>query len=242
MLRTMNNHTTEIRETKRLTLPGETGPASSPATGVSLLVSGSYEARKQYYKNRYQLNKERFAELQRDYHNRNKASIALKRRIYRESRSAEEKEYKKNYILIHKEELSRKHKEYYSKNFEKIRERARCRFLQNNEYRRTKYKTNVNFRLTITVRNRLGRFIRKGGSSVRDLGCTIPELKAHLEMQFLPGMTWANHSLRGWHIDHIIPLYHFDLSDRAQFLKACHYTNLQPLWSSDNWKKNKRLA
>ena len=38
-------------------------------------------------------------------------------------------------------------------------------------------------------------------------------------------------------IDHIEPLCSFDLTDREQLLKACHYTNLRPLFKEDNLKK-----
>jgi hypothetical protein len=51
-------------------------------------------------------------------------------------------------------------------------------------------------------------------------------------------MSWDNWGTHGWHIDHIIPLSSFDLTDREQFLKACHYTNLQPLWAADNIRKS----
>ena len=54
-------------------------------------------------------------------------------------------------------------------------------------------------------------------------------------------MTWANWSRYGWHIDHIVPLSFFDLSDRKQLLQACHYTNLQPLWAEENRKKSNRM-
>lgn len=62
---------------------------------------------------------------------------------------------------------------------------------------------------------------------------------AHLEAQFAPGMTWEN---RGeWHVDHIRPLASFDLTDPEQLRTASHYTNLQPLWASDNLAKGARL-
>jgi hypothetical protein len=54
-------------------------------------------------------------------------------------------------------------------------------------------------------------------------------------------MTWENWTTNGWHIDHIRPLASFDLTDRQQFLVACHYTNLQPLWATENRKKQARL-
>ena len=80
----------------------------------------------------------------------------------------------------------------------------------------------------------------KSGSAVKDLGCSIEYLKAYLEGQFEPGMTWDNWGRRGWHIDHIRPLASFDLTDPEQFKQAVHYTNLQPLWAKDNLKKGKR--
>ncbi len=100
---------------------------------------------------------------------------------------------------------------------------------------RRRYK-NIQCKLAQTLRARLGNNL-KSGSAVRDLGCSIAELKTYLESKFQPDMTWENWALDGWHIDHIKPLCSFDLTIREQFLKACHYSNLRPLWAFENQSK-----
>jgi len=74
------------------------------------------------------------------------------------------------------------------------------------------------------------------------VGCTPKELAAHLESKFLPGMTWGNRTVNGWHIDHVIPVSKFDLSDPVQQEAAFHYTNLQPMWAKDNRAKSNRVG
>lgn len=110
------------------------------------------------------------------------------------------------------------------------------------------YKKKIGHRLTEDnklangLRNRLRKALKssqKTGSAVRDLGCSIPELKAYLEVRFQPGMNWGNYGK--WHIDHIKPLSSFDLTNREELLKACHYTNLQPLWAKDNLEKSAKI-
>jgi hypothetical protein len=115
-----------------------------------------------------------------------------------------------------------------------------------NEWTKRKTAEDPNFKLASRLRSRLTKAInrdQKAGSAVRDLGCPIPELKARLELMFSPGMTWENwgHGEGKWNIDHILPLASFDLTDREQFLVACHYTNLQPLWHIDNMRKGKKI-
>ena len=99
---------------------------------------------------------------------------------------------------------------------------------------------NLQYKLRHNLRSRLRKTLHGkayGLSPVRDLGCTVNELKTYLESKWHPGMSWKNYGLYGWHIDHIKSLNSFDLNNRIEFLRACHYTNLQPLWAADNLKK-----
>lgn len=75
----------------------------------------------------------------------------------------------------------------------------------------------------------------KPSASLDLVGCTRSELKAHLELKFKPGMTWATYGK--WHVDHIRPVALYDLSDPAQVRACFHYTNLQPLWACENFQK-----
>jgi hypothetical protein len=52
-------------------------------------------------------------------------------------------------------------------------------------------------------------------------------------------MSWENHHLDGWHIDHIIPLS--SAKNEEDINELCHFTNLQPLWSVENYKKGKKI-
>jgi hypothetical protein len=73
------------------------------------------------------------------------------------------------------------------------------------------------------------------------LGCSINFLKKYLEDRFKEGMLWRNYGIYGWHIDHIIPCYNFDLSKLEEQNKCFHYSNLQPLWAKENWSKHTNI-
>lgn len=100
-------------------------------------------------------------------------------------------------------------------------------------------KKSLNRRMRLGIRKSLGS--AKGGRSWEALvGFTIADLMAHLETQFLPGMTWSNRS--EWHIDHRRPLcsFEFQTPEDPQFREAWALTNLQPLWAVDNLSKGGR--
>lgn len=116
--------------------------------------------------------------------------------------------------------------------------------LQNRENCKQRMKSDPGFRALNSIRKRLRRALkgeRKMYSFMDSVGCSVNELKEYLESKFIPGMTWENYGYRGWHIDHIHPLSKFDLTRQDQFIKAVHYTNLQPLWWKENLEKSNRV-
>jgi hypothetical protein len=68
-------------------------------------------------------------------------------------------------------------------------------------------------------------------------------LKEHIEKQWEDGMSWDNHGLgpnnTTWHIDHIIPLS--SATTEEEVYKLNHYTNLRPMWGSDNIRKGNKF-
>lgn len=97
---------------------------------------------------------------------------------------------------------------------------------------------NLSKKIAHALRVRLRRAV-KTGSAVKNLGCTVPEFLAHLEAKFAVGMNRDNYGK--WHIDHIVPLDSFDLTDSEQLKEACHYSNMQPLWGQENSRKGAKL-
>lgn len=179
--------------------------------------------------------------------------------LFHSNQARTQKRYREN----HPDLVLQKRKEYEENNHPRILEMKRVRREQKEvkekaqiyakkynsrpeivERRRKRYLDDINFRLAMNLRGRISQALRekrKAGSAVRDLGCTLDELKVYLENKFKEGMSWENRGQFGWHIDHRLPLSQFDLTDREQFLRACHYTNLQPMWWIDNIKKGIKI-
>lgn len=162
---------------------------------------------------------------------------------YRKLNPEQTKKACKEWRDAHPEQVKNNRIVYKINNPEKIKQSNKLSYLKRkdkiNKRRIERKRTDISFKLAINLRNRIRMAMKRGtksGSAVRDLGCTVPELKVHLENKFLPDMTWENHG--DWHIDHIKPLAKFDLTNLDQFKEACHYTNLQPLWAVDNISKS----
>ena len=191
-------------------------------TGITLKllnVNAENVTKKQKKKLWYLKNKEKIKEYDRKYR---KEVFNKKRRERRKT----DPEYKRRCYLIMKK--SRQKPEFK---------------LKRNIYLKNKLKTDFNYKLIHTIRVRVKDVLRghsKSDSTINMLGCTINELWIHLEKQFKQGMTRQNHGK--WHIDHIIPCSSFDLTKPEEQAKCFHYTNLQPLWASENLAKGSKIS
>lgn len=177
----------------------------------------------------YQANKEKVKEQQAKYRAANYEKIKERDDKYRKCYVQEHRDRMKVYYRENREARSDYNKDYHKKNAEKI-----------NQRRKERRENDKNYALRVNLRNRLNAALynkQKAGSAVRDLGCSVEEFVKYIESKSHERMTWDNWGRKGWHLDHIKPLAAFDLTDRQQFLEACHYTNMQPMWWNENLAK-----
>jgi len=109
---------------------------------------------------------------------------------------------------------------------------------------RNRRHNNIGYRVMDNLRSRLNSALKRRNlvkleTTIKLVGCPMPELIKYLENKFKPGMSWKNR--KTWHIDHIIPCISFDLSKLEQQKKCFHYTNLQPLWPTENYRKGTKI-
>ena len=167
--------------------------------------------------------------------------------------------YGKVWYEANKERLSARRKEQLQSPFMKEKETARKKAWHeakgkayyeankdsNNSLQRARYASDIPYKLSKLVKEAhlraTGRRVGKQGVT-EFLGCTLEEYKEYLESKFQQGMTWDNHTVDGWHIDHILPLNESDtILTEEEKIKRVHYTNTQPLWAKDNIKKGNKL-
>jgi len=170
--------------------------------------------------------------------------------------SEERKEYKRLWKLKNKEREKENNRRWYVANQSNVSERKADYYLENQEQEKLRSKVfretfpekrrpkTPQAKIAANIRSKISHIVSgryKKSHSEKYLGCSFEELKQHFEKQFTLNMTWDNYGMYGWHIDHIVPLSAFDLSVESNLYKAWHYTNLQPLWSTDNLRKGKKV-
>ena len=133
---------------------------------------------------------------------------------------------------------------YHAKTDEQKKAENKRRNERYKAYRLAKHyermQTDIHYMVRQKVSGRIRKALKNGygdksKSCLKYIGCSIPQLRKHLEQQFQDGMTWDNHG--DWHIDHIKPCAAFDLTNEDEQRQCFHYSNLQPLWAKENMTK-----
>lgn len=168
-------------------------------------------------------------EKYKDFHQKEKKKIRSKGYYQNVEKFRKEK---RDYYKTHKEEKRLYDIEYRKKNKDKIKQKKQEWAIRN--------KNNPLGKLKLTLRRRIRNVLQgkeKRGTYIDLLGCTPEFFMSYIESLWQPGMTWENRGFRGWHLDHIIPCYTFDLSKEEDQKKCFHYTNQRPLWMKDNVRR-----
>lgn len=137
----------------------------------------------------------------------------------------------KQYKDLHIEETISYRKEYQQASRDVITAKAKH-----------KRYTNPAYKFMETLRARQRNVLKGLCSTTEGLGCTSEELVQYITSKFQEGMTLENHG--EWHIDHIVELCEYDRDAKGDWCKESefnkrlvHYTNLRPLWKTDNLKR-----
>jgi hypothetical protein len=199
---------------------------------------------------KYAENPEPYKEKAKRYAKENEEKVRAKARRYQQENREERKEYLKQWYQQNKKEVVQKQKEYIKANPD-VRRKARKNWLSKNRQKlniwraknaRERRANDPLFALKQVCRTRIkhaldNKGLKKNFKIRETLGCSWEELKSHVESLFVDGMSWVNRS--EWHLDHVIPLCL--AQDAVEVMMLNHYTNLQPLWVSDNLTKNDEL-
>lgn len=146
-------------------------------------------------------------------------------------------------------EIRAYHRAYWQRPDVKAKNAARMRIRKARElqaaYLKERRRSDIAFAIEWRLRSRMSDAVRrvagkKTKTTLTFLGCTLEEFKLYLEARFSCGMSWENRRL--WHVDHIRPCATYDLTDPAQQSQCFHYTNLQPLWATDNLQKGRKYV
>lgn len=115
--------------------------------------------------------------------------------------------------------------------------RTRCNEFKRNSMKNPQARIAHNGRVAIRkiIRNLKPewKFLNESGAMTREV------FMGHLESTVPEGYTMADYG-GTLCVDHIVPCCRFDLTDRKQYRKCFHYTNLRIVTVSENLKKGKK--
>jgi hypothetical protein len=163
-------------------------------------------------------------------HNRLKC-IDCERLYGREYRQSDEgKEKTQQWNDNNREKLRQLIREWNDNNRDKLRQWHKDRLANDPVY---KFITVVRSRIRSALE-------QKQMSSIQYLGCNSLEYYNWIEYNMDDRYNINEHG-KVWHIDHVIPLAQFDLTDEKEQLLAFNWRNTSPLEAKENLRKNKNI-
>ncbi len=193
------------------------------------------KARKKEYDKRYrETHRAQIRETHKAWRDKNREHLNEKaREKYKENPQAF-KERKDRYVASHLEQVKESRHRY------KVENRQKC-----TDYERHRSQNNPRHRFRRGVYRLLNGYSKKKGyagsmSTWEMLGCDFDTFLVYIQNQFEDGMTMENYGHRKgcWSIDHIIPISTAQTDKDIERLN--HFTNLRPMWATDNSRKGKK--
>ena len=154
----------------------------------------------------------------------------------------------KKWRLANPDRVYEAKRKWYLANIELVRKRSRenkkteSRKQSIRRYEKERIKSDPGYAILSALRRRFSHALKgrlKCANTKQLLGCSIENFKIYLESKFEPGMSWENYGR--WHIDHIMPCSIFDLTKLDHQKRCFHFSNMQPMWAVDNFRKGKRV-
>ena len=156
--------------------------------------------------------------LCKEYKKKNKESISEYNKKYKKEHKSEIDIYNHNYNIINRKTIQERHTKYL----------------------KDKRQTDPNYKISVTCRNRIKKLIKGVHKTSTLIDCEKDLLMKWFEKNFSEGMTFENHGTF-WHIDHVIPCKHFNLTDDKELKMCFHWSNLQPLKAEVNLSKKDKI-
>tara|TARA_R100000951_G_scaffold19669_1_gene16542 strand:+ start:81 stop:896 length:816 start_codon:yes stop_codon:yes gene_type:complete len=204
---------------------------------------------KKYAKKYYENNTDERKEYKKKYYEENADKIKENKKKYYENNANKCKERIKKWRENNSDKILEYNKKYYEDNPDKIkeinkkwREKNKCEHDKAHGYCKICDKCLYLIKLQrVHLYNCLKNSnLEKTKPSISYLDCSAEYFVEYFEKKM---NIWnENNEIKmNWdniHIDHIKPVNAFDIDDEEEFLKCCHYSNMQPLLVEDNLSKS----
>ncbi len=172
----------------------------------------------------------------------NVAKYKAKDKAYYEANKHVVLEKNRQYRRDNRDQICAQKKQYYNENKPAIKEYHANNKEKRNAYKRSRFETDIMFRITERMKSRLHIALKNvsGKHSSKLLGCSKDHLMDWIGFQFENGLNWDNYGT-AWHIDHVIPVSFFDVLCLEARQYAFHWTNTRPLGVRANLTKSSKI-